>query len=250
MSGKAASRRDFMRAAASVGLVGAAWPTLAKGDPREADLIVINAKVYTIDDRKPRAQAFAIKGDRFMAVGQTADIKSLARKQTRIVDAHGMTVIPGFIDCHNHAPGTQLLTEVIVGNPYDVEFVTIDSIIAKLKERAQKTPPGQWVTGYYFDDTKVKDNRQLTVQDLDKVSSDHPVVVNHRGGHTSFYNSKAFQLAGITKDTPSTASGTYDKGPDGELNGRVTDLARGVFAKVGQRPTLTPDQELQRDRDA
>ena len=56
-----------------------------------------------------------------------------------------MTVIPGFIDCHNHAPGTQLLTEVIVGNPYDVEFVTIDSIVAKLRDRAQKTPPGTWV---------------------------------------------------------------------------------------------------------
>ena len=57
-----------------------------------------------------------------------------------------------------------MLTEVIVGNPYDVEFVTIDSIVAKLKERAQKTPPGHWVEGFYFDDTKVKDNRQLNVQ--------------------------------------------------------------------------------------
>jgi predicted amidohydrolase YtcJ len=201
MRGKA-TRRDFMGAAAAAGLVGAAWPTFAKADPREADLIVINAKVYTIDSRLPTAQAFAVKNGRFMAVGKTADIKALARKPTRVVDAHGMTIIPGFIDCHNHAPGTQLLTEVIVGNPYDVEFVTIDSIVAKLKERAQKTPPGQWVSGFYFDDTKVKDNRQLTVQDLDKVSSEHPVVVNHRGGHTSFYNSKAFQLAGVTKDTP------------------------------------------------
>ena len=249
MRGKATSRRDFMGAAAAAGLVGAAWPTFAKADPREAELIVINAKVYTIDSRLPTAQAFAVKNGRFMAVGKTADIKALARKPTRVVDAHGTTIIPGFIDCHNHAPGTQLLTEVIVGNPYDVEFVTIDSIVAKLKERAQKTPPGQWVSGFYFDDTKVKDNRQLTVQDLDKVSSDHPVVVNHRGGHTSFYNSKAFQLAGVTKDTPSTASGTYDEDGKGELNGRVTDTARKVFEKVGQRETFTPDQIVQRDRD-
>ncbi len=249
MRGKTATRRGFMGDAAAAGFVGAAWPTLAKADPREADLIVINAKVYTIDDRTPKAQAFAIKAGRFMAVGQTADIKSLARKQTQIVDAHGMTVIPGFIDCHNHAPGTQLLTEVIVGNPYDVEFVTIDSIVAKLKERAQKTPPGTWVTGFYFDDTKVKDNRQLTVQDLDKVSTEHPVVVNHRGGHTSFYNSKAFQLAGVTKDTPSTASGTYDRDAKGELNGRVTDTARKVFDTVGQRQTFTAEQQAQRDRD-
>ena len=198
----------------------------------------------------PRAQAFAVKDGRFMAVGTTEDMKALAGSETQLVDAQGVTVIPGFIDCHNHAPGTRLLNDVIVGNPYEVEFVTIDGIVDKLKARASTTPPGVWVEGQFFDDTKVKDGRELNVHDLDKVSLDHPVVVNHRGGHTSFYNSKALQLAGITKDTPSQASGTYDKGPDGELNGRVTDLARSVFAKVGQRPTLTPDQELQRDRDA
>jgi predicted amidohydrolase YtcJ len=99
-----------------------------------------------------------------------------------------MTAIPGFIDCHNHAPGTRLLNDVIVGNPYEVEFVTIDGLIDKLKARANTTPPGAWVEGQFFDDTKVKDGRELNVHDLDKVSLDHPVVVNHCGGHTSFYN--------------------------------------------------------------
>ena len=99
-----------------------------------------------------------------------------------------MTVVPGFIDCHNHAPGDVLLYNVLVGNPYVVEFVTIDSIVDKLRSKAAQTPPGTWVEGYFFDDTKVKDNRLLNVHDLDKVSKDHPVVVYHRGGHTSFYN--------------------------------------------------------------
>ena len=249
------NRRDFMRTSglfaggllASSSLAGRI--AHAATAPRVPDTILINAKVYTVDDRMPQAQAFAIKNGRFMAVGSTAAIKALASHDTQVVDAHGMTVLPGFIDCHNHAPGTQLMTEVIVGNPYDVELVTIDSIVDKLKARAQKTPPGFWVTGFYFDDTKVKDNRQLTVQDLDKVSSEHPVVVNHRGGHTSFYNSKAFALAGVTKATPDTASGTYDKDANGELNGRVTDTARKVFDTVGQHETFTPDQVFQRDRD-
>jgi len=235
-----------MRGGSCLGAAGlltavAPWPVRAAGSG-SPDVIVINANVYTVDDSMPQAQAFAIKDGRFMVVGTTADIKALAGSQTQSLDAQGMTVFPGFIDCHNHAPGTRLLNDVIVGNPYEVEFVTIDGIIDKLKARASTTPPGAWVEGQFFDDTKVKDGRELNVHDLDKVSLDHPVVVNHRGAHSSFYNSKALQLAGITKNTPSQASGTYDKGPDGELNGRVTDLARSVFAKVGQRPGLTPEQ--------
>jgi hypothetical protein len=160
-----------------------------------------------------------------------------------------MTVLPGFIDCHNHAPGTQLMTEVLVGNPYDVEFVTIESIVDKLKARAQTTPPGYWVSGLFFDDTKVKDNRQLTVHDLDKVSTEHPVVVNHRGGHTSFYNSKALEMADINKNTPNPRGGTFDRDANGDLNGRVTDRARNALNRVGKRPTFTAEQTLQRNRD-
>ena len=88
-----------------------------------------------------------------------------------------MTVVPGFTDCHNHAGGEVLLYEVLVGNPFEVEFVTIDSIIDKLRAKARQTPPGTWVEGYFFDDTKVKDKRQLNVHDLDEVSLEHPVVV-------------------------------------------------------------------------
>ncbi len=106
-----------------------------------------------------------------------------------------MTIVPGFTDCHNHAGGTTLLYEVLVGNPFEVEFVTIASIIDKLRAKARETPTGTWVEGYFFDDTKLKDKRALNVHDLDQVSTDHPVAVRHRGGHTSFYNSKAFELA-------------------------------------------------------
>ena len=113
-----------------------------------------------------------------------------------------MTIVPGFNDSHNHAPGNELLYEVLVGNPYDVEFVSIASIIDKLRERAATTPADTWVEGYFYDDTKSKDKRALTVHDLDLVSKDLPVVVIHRGGHTAFYNSKAFKMAGIGKSTP------------------------------------------------
>ena len=135
------------------------------------------------------------------------------------------------------------------GNPYVVEFVTIHSIIDKLSVRARKTPPGTWVEGYFFDDTKVKDNRELNVQDLDKVSTEHPVCVHHRGGHTSYYNSKAFQMAGITKNTPNSFGGTYDEDPNGELNGRVTDRACASSPRrAGASPTR-PAVQAERVRD-
>jgi len=224
----------------------AAPPAAAGQDP---DLIVLNAKVYTMDPRMPRAEGFAVTGGRFTAVGSNADIKGLAGKNTQTYDAKGTTIVPGFIDTHNHAGGETLLNEVLVGNPFEVEFVSIRSIIGKLRERAQKTPPGTWVEGFFFDDTKLSDKRALNKHDLDEVSAEHPVIVRHRGGHTYFYNSKAFALAGVTKDTPNPMGGTYDKDEKGELNGRVTDLASAPFRKVGTRPTYTPAQVEQRARD-
>jgi predicted amidohydrolase YtcJ len=230
------------------GLVGMPWLV---GDLPEqgADFVVLNARVYTVDSRAPEAEAFAVKDGRFVAAGSTEDIKTLIRKGTQTFDAKQMTVVPGFIDCHNHAPGNVLLYEVLVGNPYVVEFVTIASIVDKLRAKAQQTPLGTWVDGYFFDDTKVKDDRLLSIYDLDQVSKDHPVAVHHRGGHTSFYNSKAFELAGVHADTPNPPGGTFDRDASGKLNGRVTDQARNVFDNVGERPALTADQKAQRNRD-
>jgi predicted amidohydrolase YtcJ len=89
----------------------------------------------------------------------------------------------------------------------------------------------------------------LNVRDLDQVSKDHPVAVHHRGGHTSFYNSKALEMADINKSTPNPPGGTFDRDANGDLNGRVTDRAKSVFSRVGKRPTFTDEQRAQRDRD-
>src|SRR5882762_10083361 len=246
------SRRGFMNltGAGIAALVGGAWPgTAAADEGRDADLVVFNAKVYTVDSRAPKVEAFAVKAGRFTAVGSTSKMKALIGEGTQTFDAKQMAVTPGFIDCHNHAPGDVLLYEVIVGNPYVVEFVTIDSIVDKLRSKAAKTPPGTWVEGYFYDDTKVKDNRLLNVHDLDEVSKNHPVAVNHRGGHTSFYNGKALAMADINKNTPNPPGGTYDRDANGDLNGRVTDRARIAFDRVGKRAAYTAEQTLQRNRD-
>jgi predicted amidohydrolase YtcJ len=246
-------RRDFMglSGAGIAGLLASPWAVnraLAAID-QDPDLVVTNAKVYTVDPATPRAEAFAVKAGRFVAVGSTDEVKALIGKKTRTFDARQMTVVPGFVDAHNHAPGTILLYDVLVGNPYEVEFVTIDSIVEKLRARARETPPGFWVEGFFFDDTKVKDKRPLDVHDLDRVSTDHPVSVRHRGGHTTYYNSKALALAGITKDTPNSKAGTFDRDAKGELNGRVTDRARLVFANAGMRPAYSAEETRRRNRD-
>jgi predicted amidohydrolase YtcJ len=236
------TRRDLF-ALTGVSLVSPALLAYPQEDPSTAapDFVVFNARVITVDPQQPRAEAFAIKNGRFLAVGSNPDVRNLIRRGTPIWDAKGAAIVPGFIDTHNHAPGAILLYEVLVGNPFEVEFVTIDSIIQKLRARAAQTPAGTWVEGYFFDDTKVKDGRPLTVNDLDQVSKDHPVAVHHRGGHTSFYNTKAFELADVNSQTPDPAGGTFDRDSSGALNGRVTDNANSVFRRVGKRQTVTEE---------
>ncbi len=253
-------RRELFGFAAA-GFATSAWSAA----PHEADLVVTNARVYTVDDRRPKAQAFAVKGGKFIAVGSNEAVKGLIGKRTEVHDAKGATVVPGFIDCHNHASGNTLLFEVLAGNPFEVEFVTIDSIVDKLTAKAKTLPPDTWVEGFFFDDTKVKDGRLLNIHDLDRVSTTQPVMVEHRGGHTGFYNSRAFELAGVTKDTPNPPGGTFDKFPNGELNGRVTDRARAAFGSgssdrgrdsarglsgaVAKRAVFSPEEQVRRNRE-
>ena len=151
MSKEQHSRRSFLGVTgSSFAALGATWfgktsAVAAAPDTQDPDLVVFNAKVYTVDAATPRAEAFAVKNGRFTAVGSTADLRGLIGKNTQSYDAKQMTIVPGFTDCHNHAGGDTLLYEVLVGNPFEVEFVTIKSIVEKLRDKAQKTPAGEWV---------------------------------------------------------------------------------------------------------
>ena len=205
----------------------------------EPDLIVVNGKVSTSDTALPRAEAFAVKNGRFVAVGSNADVRNLATRRTQVIDAQQMTVTPGFIDSHCHPSGVNELYGV------NTNLRTVREIQAAIKQKADNTAPEVWVTGFMFDDTKL--DRPLTRKDLDEATTEHPVSVAHRGGHTNFYNSKAFELAGITKDTPDPPDGRFFR-QNGELNGRVAENARGVFNRVGKRETFTPDQQRDRAR--
>lgn len=246
---RSSSRRDFL-SASGMGMAGIAATSSERAfavlGSQSPDLIVYNATVYTVDPQLPIAQAFGVKNGRFILVGSNDEVRSIAGSGTQMLDAGGATIVPGFNDAHIHADGETLLYQVLVGNPFEVEFVTIDSIIQKLRARAQQTAPGYWVSGYFYDDTKVKEGRLITRQDLDKVSTEHPVVVRHRGGHTSFYNSKAFELAGVTDGSPNPPGGEFFHDASGALSGRVAERANAVLTKVGKRETFTPAKAAER----
>jgi predicted amidohydrolase YtcJ len=213
-------------------------PAAAAGG--EPDVVVHNARVFTVDPALPRAEAFAVKNGRFTAVGSSADVRNLATGKTRVVDAQQATVTPGFIDTHCHVSGVNELYAV------NANVRRVRELLNNLRQKADKTPAGMWVTAVMFDDTKL--DVPLTRQHLDEVSREHPIVVGHRGGHTSWYNTKAFELAGVTKNTPDPDHGRFFRDQNGELTGRVAELARNVFGKVGKRETFTPEQQRERGR--
>ena len=227
------SRRKFIKsgaaltAAAGLGLpVGSARASAFQGpdDGAGPDLVLINGRIFTIDDTQPRAEAFAVKNGRFIAVGPTAEIRPLATGNTEIIDAEGMTVTPGFVDAHSHPSGAGVSELINV----DVDLRSIAEIKEAMKDRASNTPEGEWVIGFKYDDTKLAEGRPLNRLDLDEAVPRNPAMARHRGGHTAVYNSKAFELAGVTADTPDPDDGKFYR-EDGELTGKVAERARNVF---------------------
>lgn len=222
-------------------LPGLAGPSGGEDDSRQPDLAVVNARVYTVDERMPRAEAFAVKNGRFLFVGTTADVKRLAGPATRIIDAGGLTITPGFIDTHCHPSGINELYGV------NADLRTVKELQEALRRKAAQVPAGYWVTAFKFDDTKL--DVVLHRKHLDEAVPDHPVAVHHRGGHTSWYNTRALELARITRHTPDPDHGRFFRDESGELTGRVAELARNVFDKVGRREEFTAEQERERAKD-
>ncbi len=209
-------RREFL------GLLGA---TALSASSTEPELILWNATIHTMDLANPEAEAIAIAGGRFLAAGSKAEIDALGTARTKRIDLGGATVTPGFIDAHTHVASSGLLHLKQV----DCDLRSIKAIQAALRERASKTPPGQWVLGFKYDDTKTQEGRPLTKADLDAAVPDHPVLVSHRGGHTAYANSMAFNSADVNEKTPDPTGGRYERGPGGQPTGRVAELATEPF---------------------
>ena len=129
-----------------------------------------------------------------MAVGSNDEVRALADGATKSVDVGGKTIVPGFIDAHCHPAysGRRHLRFI------DCDLRSISAIQDAVRERASKAPPGEWVVGFKYDDTKTAEKRFLTREDLDAAAPQHPVYIAHRGGHTGYVNSLALAKQGIT----------------------------------------------------
>ena len=196
-----------------------------------AELIYRNGVILTMNDDQPSAEAVAVRDGRIVAVGAEADVLASAGEQTRIVDLAGRTLLPGFVDSHGHAYliGLQASTANLLPPP-DGEGRDIASLQALLSDWAadhqEAVSEIGWIVGFGYDDSQLAEQRHPTRDDLDKVSTDIPVIIIHQSGHLGVANSRALQLAGVSAATPDPEGGTFRRrGGSREPNGVLEEYA-------------------------
>ena len=207
-----------------------------------ADLILLNGNVITMEPDKPRASAIAVKGDRILKVGSDKEIKELSAPGCKTVDLNGKTVIPGLIDAHLHfisiGQSKRILNLVGTQNLQEIQKMVAD--------KAAMLPKGKWIIGRGWDQNDWPEKKFPTRYDLDKVAADHPVLLTRVCGHANWANSKAIEMAKITKDTPDPAGGKIIRDlKTGEPTGVFIDEAEGLINKI-----IPPASYGQRKADA
>lgn len=223
------SRRTFLAAGLSAGASAfARWAT-------QPEAILYNGKILTVGTREREVEALALAGGRVFAIGTSTEMLALAGSGVRRFDLGGRRVTPGFNDAHSHPcdSGVALLTQVAL------EMDSIEAIKTAIHAKAAATPPGEWVVGFLYDDTKTP--RPLDRADLDAAAPDHPVIVQHRGGHTAFINSRALELAKITENSPNPAHGEFFRDAAGRHNGRVAEKATDAILALAVKPPSRED---------
>lgn len=187
----------------------------------EADLVILNGDIATLDPGNPQTEAIAIRGDRIWKTGKNEFIQSLIGPHTRVIDAKGAFVMPGFIEGHGHfhSMGEGRLNVELS------DTRNWDEIVARVAERVKKAKPGEWILGRGWHQEKWNHPPDRQVQGfpyhdaLSAISPDNPVILEHASGHAFIANAKAMQLAGITPETRSPAGGEIVKDASGKLTG-------------------------------
>jgi predicted amidohydrolase YtcJ len=199
---------------------------------QDMDLVVVDGNVYTVNEKQPNAEAFAVRDQRIAFVGSTADVEKLRGANTRVIELGGKTVVPGLTDshCHIFGIGEREMRLNLEGTN------SLQDFLAKVKERVSQTEKGKWITGRGWIETFWKPPQFPSRQDLDEIAPDNPVFLKRADGHASVVNSAALKIAKIDKNTPNPFGGEISK-TNREPNGMLLDNAQDLVAKHVPKPT-------------
>lgn len=219
-------------------------PALAAG-VEKADAVYLNGNIYTVDKNFSKATALAIKGQKLIFVGSDAEAQQYIGASTRVNNLGGKTVLPGIIEGHMHFP---MLGENLI--KIDAFWKPKEEIISAVKAEAVRLEPGEWIQGFGWNNEVWPDKQYPGKAELDAVAPDHPVMLERTDGHMIWVNSKALELAGITRETPNPQGGEILRDASGEATGCLTDTAsdpvRNIIpqlSKARQKEALLKAQE-------
>jgi predicted amidohydrolase YtcJ len=212
--------------AALIVIAASAHPAVSQ--TQRAELIVVNANIYTVDSMHPTASALAVRGGRVVLAGSNAEVRALAGPRTRVLDVKGQTVIPGMVDAHAHLLGlaTSLRNVALAGSK------SYDEVIRRVLQRAPSVKSGEWLQGRGWDQNLWPDKTFPTHEALSRATPSIPVVLTRIDGHALLANAAAMRLAGITKQTKDPDGGRIERLPNGEPSGVFVDNAQGLIRRA------------------
>jgi hypothetical protein len=220
----------------------APWPTTRT--------VYIGGPVLTMDAEDRIVEGLAVEGDRIAAVGNAEQLRAWADEHgAEVVDLRGQALLPGFIDAHGHFPGEGLYAVYAdLNSPPLGDVETIDDLVDILTARARETPAGDWVVGFSYDDSLLAEKRHPTRVDLDRVSTEHPVLIWHISLHFASANSAALTALGIDAATKDPDGGIIRRDPEtGEPDGLLEENATLFVRELGPQPGILNAAEIARE---
>jgi predicted amidohydrolase YtcJ len=233
--------------------VAGSLAALAARSPQQvqpATLVLTNGKIVTVEASPAEVQAVAVRGDRIVALGTSADITPYIGQGTQVIDLKGQMAMPGFVESHGHFTGvgtTQLNLKLMSATSWD-------EIVAMVEKAAKAAKPGEWIYGRGWHQEKWTRAPQPNVEgfpthaSLSKVSPNNPVLLTHASGHASFANAKAMELSGVTKDTKNPEGGEVLKDADGNPTGLFRETASRLIRRDAGAPRPTAEETAARAR--
>src|SRR5579864_2345636 len=201
-----------------------------------AELLLHHGTIHTLDPAHPRAEAVAISNGKILAVGALDELETFTHPNTRRIDLEGRTLLPGFNDAHIHLWKVGMLLTQMVDTRLSVT-PTIPTIVQAFRARAAQTPTGSWLTGRGYHELTLPEHRHPTRYELDAASGAHPIQLIHTSAHAAVVNSRALELAGITRDTPNPTGGEIEHDEHGEPTGLLRETAMGLIDAIIPSPS-------------